>query len=114
LLFVSETKKKLIVAGLLFCLAVPSWMLWGYCFTTMWAWYMLPLGAPVLSLWQSVGLAVMFGLLRDYSVKLETAEQKKAAEDETASELFIRGASTALAPVVALLMGWAIGMFGGF
>lgn len=110
----SETKKKLIVSGLLFCLAVPAWMLWGYCFTVMWTWYMLPLGAPVLGLWQAVGLCVTLSLLRDYSVKLQTAEEKKAAKDETAFELAKRGITTILTPLFALLLGWVIGMFGGF
>jgi hypothetical protein len=114
LLFVSETKKKLIVAALLICMAVPSWMLWGYCFTTMWVWYMLPLGAPALTLWQAVGLTVTISLLRDYAVRVKTAEQKKAEEDETASELLTRGISTGLTPLGVLLIGWLVGLLGGF
>jgi hypothetical protein len=111
---VSKTKKQLLLAVLMVCLIVPSWMLWGYCFTTLWAWYALPLGAPALTIWQAAGLSVTLSLLRDYAVKVKTQAQKDAEEAETSFELATRGFSTMLAPLGVLLIGWVISLLGGF
>ena len=56
-----ETDWKLLVIVLL--LVVPTIMLRGYVLTQLWAWFVVPFGAPQIALWHACGVSTFAALL---------------------------------------------------
>lgn len=49
-------------------------LLHGYLLHTMWAWFAVPIGAPVIGLWHAYGLAVMGRLGMSIACKTDSGE----------------------------------------
>ena len=78
--------------------APPLALLRGWAVMTLWAWFVVPLGAPALTIWHAVGVSLIVGLLT-YQVQYEPADE--------ANELFWTRFSTAiLAPLICVGWGW--------
>jgi len=80
---------------------VPIILYRGWVLFTMWNWFIVPLGAPHISLFHVLGISVIINVLTNHS------EIKKKSTKETLTELctFI-GMLTA-----ALCIGWIIKSF---
>ena len=81
----------------------------GYVFSTLWGWFIVPLGFPVVTVFQSLGIMLVVGMvLMGMVIELNRKPNKK--EDQDIAIMGIPGAITVLVTPVAylviLLVGW--------
>lgn len=108
-----KSKKDLIITLVMLALVVPSWLLWYWCLSTVWTWFMLPLGAPSISMAQAVGVSVVLGMFRGFVPDFKTPEQKAAEKAEPVSSMARRGAVGVIAPLIMVAIGYVVALIGG-
>jgi hypothetical protein len=96
-----EEKKRGIVftwtVGLfVVCLGV-TWL--GFVVQTLWGWFLVPMGAPAITLSQAVGMDMIATLFGTGSARKFPGE-----DDDEHSKYLLR--RLALAPFLALVVGW--------
>ncbi len=96
--------------------AAPFGMLLrAYTIATLWTWFLVPLGLPVLGLAHAYGIGVLAGLVATYVPALkdkdviEVADTKRRDATPYEARLYalIKIGVMALGPAVALLFGYA-------
>ena len=94
-------EKQLEMTGaVLFILLVVPFMWWdGFVLAKLWGWFVVPLGAPVLGVWQAVGLAIVWNHVRTRSSDVK--------HEETITS-WTRIGYAVLAPALSLLIGYLI------
>lgn len=92
---------------LVFALAIPAGIWSSFVALKLWAWFAVPLGAPMPSLVQMMGLGVLVGMYRYYP-----DVDPKLTEKMTGGEIFTKFLTKAtLLPALALLFGWVYTKF---
>jgi len=91
-------KAILLILGAVVGLALLG-IWWGYAIHVLWAWFVVPIGLPAISIAQAYGLSVLFGLFMN-TRGLDVGKEKTS--DEWAVSVTIG----VLMPAVALLFGW--------
>lgn len=85
--------------AILMIVSTPFLMWWdGYVLAHLWAWFVVTLGAPAISVWQAVGLAVIWNHFRASAFDMKR-------ENPTSWE---RLAHATIEPAVALLVGYLV------
>jgi hypothetical protein len=90
------------LVSVLVALPLAAWK--GWVLVKLWAWFVLPLGAPMINMWHAAGLAMLLSWLADSSAAYSTAMQKT----NTHSPKMRFWVMTLLGVFVPLLM-WAYG-----
>jgi hypothetical protein len=84
---------------LVFALFVGAALLEGWVLSVMWRWFIVPLGAPVISIPAAIGIALLAGML--------THQTRNPDEVEWEHLL----SSALIAPPFILLVGWVVKQF---
>ena len=83
-------------------IAVPLLVLWqGLAVSTLWGWFLVPIGAPGLSVVAAAGVCLIASAMR--------MRHNKSAD--TSAERYEAIATAVIVPVVALAIGWIIKTF---
>ena len=82
-----------LIAWIVLAIIVRGWVL-----TVLWGWFLVPLGAPALSIPFALGISTIIGLF------LQNVSRTKS-EGSTVPNLV---AQSLLGPLVSLLVGWII------
>lgn len=89
-----------VIAPILMAMVTPSIIWQGYVLTRLWAWFVVPMGAPHLSLMSAVGASIIVNMFREKaSADKETPELKKSLTDHV-----LQGY---VGPLLRLAFGWA-------
>jgi len=98
-----EIVLKTVTFLVLFCVITPLLLLWqGWSISTLWNWFVAPLGAPEIGIVTATGLALVVGALR---------MRKSKNRDETNADRYEAIASLVIVPPAAVFMGWIIKTF---
>ena len=102
-------------ANIAVLVALPFGMLLrAYTVATLWQWFLVPLGLPVLGLAHAFGLAVLVRLVAEYVpslkdkdvVEADSATKREATSSEARLYALSRIGVMALVPATALLLGY--------
>lgn len=86
---------------ILVCL-IPAGIWSSFVASTIWRWFAVPIGAPVLTVTRTMGLAILIGMYR-YAGETRTQD----TQEKSGGELFVAFLARAgLIPAFALLLGW--------
>lgn len=94
-----------IIFGTIGLLVVATlWRAWVL--TVLWSWFLIPLGAPAISITSAIGISLVVGMFTSHiQTKMETATDT--------STLIGKALGTAIGgPAVVLLIGWIVTLFG--
>lgn len=83
-------------------LLIPSMILRGVVISTMWAWFIVPLGVDPITLTHGIGLSFFMSLF--------VAKYRNTKDDDT-SEKIAQWMFIFMHPLVALLFGWIVHSF---
>ncbi len=75
----------------------------GFVLSVLWAWFLVPLGAPEIGIATAIGLSMI--------VSLVTGKYAKALSDNEELSDTAKTVCQYLAPVVALAIGWVVQKF---
>lgn len=94
-----------LAAAGVFVLVALSCVLNGWALAILWGWFMVPFGAPVLTIPTAIGLALVVSFLTHQTDHYED-------KDKTAGERFGGSVLTMLIkPPLALFVGWIVKQF---
>lgn len=89
-------------------LIVTGVVLRGWAISTLWGWFLVPIGAPAIGINTAIGIAVIIGLFTHHLVH----DVVKIGDKRSAADLFSTVVSrTVGAPLMALLVGWIVLLF---
>ena len=94
-------ENTILYAVLSFAIAVPSIMWRGFVLAKLWAWFVVPLGLPVIGMWHAAGLAGLTAYVAD-----SAALHNRQDDGKTPRERFLYAAGFA---AVAPLLVWGAG-----
>lgn len=83
-----STEPNAIGAILRFILAWPVNLLWVWAFLKLWAWFAVPLGAPVVGLWHGFGLLLVVYMIRATVLPSHMLDGPKQSEPEKWGRMF--------------------------
>lgn len=92
---------------LIFALIVPAIIFRGFVLSTLWAWFMVPLGVIGIGIVNAIGLSVIVGMFTSNLAKI--SDIRKAENPRKALEIFLKMSFGA--PAFALLMGFIVHLF---
>ena len=93
----------LLAAGII----IGSSVLGGWVLSLLWAWFLVPMGLPAITIAQAIGVSLVISMLtQQFIPDARTAEQRKA-------QLWHNVLITILHPFMVLLMGWIVRGFLG-
>lgn len=102
----SDKETKALAGCLMFLLLLIvspfSWAFSGYALAKLWAWFLVPLGLPTLSLGYAIGLSIIVGYLTWQDIDVD---HPKRETWETFTRSLILAA---FRPSFALLCGWVV------
>lgn len=81
---------------------VVAIVLRAWVFTILWGWFLVPLGAPEVSIPTAIGISLILNLFMQHLAKEETKDKNLIAEV---------GLRAIGAPVVTLILGWIVTLF---
>lgn len=90
-----------LILGVIFGSIISGWVL-----AKLWLWFLVPLGAPVITMVQAIGFALVFGLLTS------GLERRKPDKSDGMTSAFISALVDAtLTPLMYLGIGWIVYQF---
>jgi hypothetical protein len=89
----------LIAAVLILLVLIPTAAYFGWAVSTLWGWFVVPLGVPAVNIWEAAGLFTLARFL--------THDDRDRAEPpkRTAKERNLRLVSILLAPLLLVALG---------
>ena len=84
-------------------LAIGSAVLDGWAISKLWAWFLVPLGVPAITIVHAIGISTLFAFF-----KARTPPSDKDADWKSLVGTII---GTFLAPLLAVLIGWTAVQF---
>lgn len=90
-----------IILGLVLMFPLMLWR--GFVFGKLWAWYLLPIGAPPISLWQGLGIWLI--------VKYATFHQDDKVDNRPREKWVKKTLVEWLIPAIYLLIAWIYNHF---
>lgn len=98
----SDRQKAVLIILALVVLVPAAIALNGWVFTVLWAWFVVPMGAPVLGVWHALGIGLVVHMpLRGLAAKSDITSTKPAADRLTDA-----AATTFGTPLLTLALGW--------
>lgn len=86
---------------------IVSIILRGWVLSTLWAWFLVPIGAPAIGIATALGISVIIGL---FTMHLNHETVK--VSNKSLPELFANIISKSIgSPLISLLVGWIILLF---
>ena len=80
----------------------------GWALSTLWLWFLVPIGAPVIGITTALGISVILGLFTAHL----NQEASKDNKSKTLSELYGTIVAKSIgAPLVSVATGWLITLF---
>jgi len=96
--------------GIIFSVLAASaiLMVWGaFVLVYLWGWFLVPYGAPVLTLWPAMGIWIVASYLTHQSTDVDLARREVSQWERWVSIL----GYPMLRPALMLLMGWCVSRF---
>jgi len=90
-----NTKEDALIMLLVLILSVPSFILKAYILSSIWGWFIVPLGVVQISVSHALGISVFWSIL--------TFSYKKSDDKESIDYL-----KTLFSNTAGILMGWGI------
>jgi uncharacterized membrane protein len=81
----------------------------GFVLSKLWAWFIVPLGAPSLTLPLAIGLAMVVGFLTYHTRVMPSSDTR--TETEKVSDGLTVLAAGMVSPFITLLIGWLVVQF---
>lgn len=76
----------------------------GWAVSTLWLWFITPLGLPAIGIATAIGICITISLIR-------MRQHRKDNDDEDADSKFERIAYNFVVPLVAVTLGWIVKLF---
>lgn len=93
---------KTLIVLLMICVVIPALLMWqGWAVSTLWGWFVVPLGLPAIGIAAAAGLCLVASAIR----------MRKSKGTQTNSEKYEVFAGLILIPPISVLMGWIIKTF---
>lgn len=76
----------------------------GWVLSILWAWFLVPMGLPPISIPYAIGISLVFGMLAKDSYS-------KSDDDDTREDTIKRLVGIYVAPLLILFIGWIVKQF---
>lgn len=91
----------------LFGLLFVGIVLRGWALSTLWAWFLVPMGAPAITITTALGISVIIGLFTSH-LNRETVK----VGDKSVADLFTTVIAKSIGgPLMSVLVGWIVLLF---
>lgn len=87
-----------------FC-AIGGSITYGWALSTLWGWFISPLGLPLLSIPQAIGVSITLGM---FLANLAREDQKSKSDIDIIANTFGR---LFLAPLLSVISGYIVTLF---
>ena len=95
-----------VAAWWIFWISIPTGFWYAFCAAKLWAWFVVPLGAPSLGVVRIAGISCIIGLFRAYE---EKAHHRGDDGAELLSDYIVN--RVVLIPTILLFFGWLYSHF---
>jgi hypothetical protein len=96
-----------VIIALVLALLAGSVLWTGFVLSTLWAWFLIPLGAPAVGVIHAAGIGMIVRFMT-FQFNVKDYMDDDLSSDEKLKKSFIQISYGILYPLMALVFGWAV------